>query len=352
MSPEEFDLCLANYRIQMQAEKKPELMSDLILIAQQQNNHRGQAAALLARGEYLIDLGERPAAATRDFRDAGLIARQLRDWPLLAQSLHWQAQSQLLQGEYMRALDIWLQALQTAIEAEDSRAFIRGYSGIAQVCLVFNQLEISLEYQRRALSLAENVDDVPLRVDCLLALIATCYRLQLYSEMQTLLERLQTKLRLRPHLETQAEFHIYSGLIHLDHAQLDEAFEHLQLARVLAQQLGGLWCRSFVALILGRIFIQQNKFHDARLSLELCLTLGEQIRGFAMGQEAHQLLETICANEGDYEGALKHLECAHAQQLNLFQKQAERKLTRIFQRPLHQLEIALRLELSRMRYGE
>jgi tetratricopeptide (TPR) repeat protein len=351
MNPDEFDLALPHIQQTMIELRQPERMSEAIRLAQSTGYALGQARALLARGEYLIDLGEQPGLAIKDFREAGMIARQLRDWSLLAQALHWQAQSQLLQGEYMRALDVWLQALQTAIEAEDSRAFIRGYSGIAQVCLVFSQLDISLEYQRRALALADKVDDVPLQIDCILALIATCYRLQLYEEMQTLLDRLHRQLQLRPQLETQAEFHIYSGLIAFDHHQLDTANEHLQLARVLAQQLGGLWCRSYVALILGRIYLRQQRLQDARLSLELCLRLGEQIRGFAMGQEAHQLLETLCAEQGDYEGALVHLEYAHAQQLSLFQKQAERKLSRVFQKPLNQIELQLRLELSRIRYA-
>lgn len=350
MTSEEFDRKLPDIKKWMLENKDPEPMTLAIRQAQKMGYSQGQAFALLYRGEYLIDLGEQPAAAFRDFREAGLIARQLRNWSLLAQTLHWQAQSQLLQGEYMRALDVWLQALQTAIEAEDSRAFIRGYSGVAQVCLVFGQLDVSLEYQQRALALAESVDDVALSTDCLLAVIATCYRQQLYAEMESLLERLKHKLKARPHLETQAEFHIYSGLIDLDLDRVDAAHEHLQLARVLAQQLGGLWCRSFVALILGRIYLRQQRLDEARRSLELCLQLGEQIRGFAMGQEAHQLLEKLCVQQGDYEGALVHLEHAHAQQLSLFQRQAERKLTRVFQKSLNQIEVALRLELSRIRY--
>ncbi|WP_348946212.1 hypothetical protein ABHF33_06815 [Chitinibacter sp. FCG-7] len=350
MSPDEFDLALPELKQTMLQEKKPELMTQAIEQARRMAYPQGQAVALLYRGEYLIDLGEQPVAALKDFREAGLIARQLRNWSLLAQTLHWQAQSQLLRGEYMRALDVWLQALQTAIEAEDSRAFIRGYSGVAQVCLVFNQLDISLEYQRRALALASSIDDIALNIDCLLALIATCYRRQQYDEMHTLLSRLQQKLQLRPHLETQAEFHIYTGLIYLDQDQLELANEQLQLARVLAEQWGGLWCRSYVALILGRIYLKQQKLLEARAALELCLQLGEQIRGFAMGQQAHQLLETLCAQQGDYEGALVHLEYAHAQQLDLFQRQAERKLTRVFQKPLSQIELSLRLELSRLRY--
>jgi tetratricopeptide (TPR) repeat protein len=352
MSPEEFDLALPAIKKAMFDDKAPELMSQAIRQAQHMVYPLGLSKALLYRGEYLIDLGEQPAAAFKDFREAGLIARQLRDWTLLAQTLHWQAQSQLLQGEYMRALDVWLQALQTAIEAEDSRAFIRGYSGIAQVCLVFGQLDVSLEYQQRALVLANGIDDVVLNIDCTLALIATCYRLKRYDQMQPLLLSLKEKLMQRPHLETQAEFHIYTGLIYLDHDQLDEAHEHLQLARVLAQQLGGLWCRSFVALILGQIYIRQERLQEARLSLELCLHLGEQIRGFAMGKEAHQLLETLCVAQGDYEGALVHLDYAHKQQLNLFQRQAERKLTRVFQKPLNHIESALRIQLSRIRYGQ
>ncbi|WP_373976662.1 hypothetical protein NT239_07980 [Chitinibacter sp. SCUT-21] len=352
MTPEEFDLALPEIKKAMFDDKAPELMSAALSQAQKMVYPQGQAMALLYRGEYLIDLGEQPGLAFKDFREAGLIARQLRNWNLLAQTLHWQAQSQLLQGEYMRALDVWLQALQTAIEAEDSRAFIRGYSGIAQVCLVFGQLDISLEYQRRALMLADSVPDIALQIDCLLALIATCYRRQLFDEMRNLLVRLKEKIKLRPHLETQAEFHIYSGLIHLDLHELDQAFEHLQLARVLAKQFGGLWCRSFVALILGRIYLQQGRLEDAKASLEQCLHLGEQIKGFAMGQEAHQLLEELCAAQGDYQGALVHLDYAHVQQLSLFQRQAERKLTRVFQKPLHQIEVALRLELSRIRYSQ
>jgi tetratricopeptide (TPR) repeat protein len=350
MSPDEFDAELPIIRKTMRFEHQADGMTAAILRAQQMPYPLGQAQALLYRGEFLLDVGEQPNAATKDFREAGLLARQLNNWSLLAQTLHWQAQCQLHLGEYMRALDIWLQALQTAIEGEDSRAFIRGYSGIAQVCLVFGQLDISIDYQRRALNLAENVDDVGLRVDCLLALIASCYRLKFYDEVALLLTRLTAQLQLRPHLETQAEFHIYSGLVLLDHDQIDEAYEHLQLARVLAQQLGGLWCRSYVALILGRIFLRQNNAAQARASLELCLTLGEQISGFAMSQEAHELLETLCAQQGDYHGALIHLEAGHAKQLNLLQKQAEKKLLRISQKQLNQLELALRLELSRIRY--
>ncbi|WP_047391158.1 hypothetical protein [Chitinibacter sp. ZOR0017] len=351
MTQDEFVRWLAGQQALMLREKQPSLMDAAIRQAQLLNFAYGQALALLYRGEYLIDLGEQPAAAFRDFREAGLIARQLRNWGLLAQTLHWQAQSQLLQGEYMRALDVWLQALQTAIEAEDHRAFIRGYSGIAQVCLVYGQLDISLEYQRRALLLAEQVDDLSLLADCLLALIATCYRRSLYEEMRGLLGRLHDNLRQRPHLETQAEYHIYTGLIHLDHNELGAADEHLQLARVLAQQHGGLWCRAYAALILGKLYVRQQRLLPARQSLELCLQLGEQIRGFAMGQEAHQLLEGLCAEQGDYAGALRHLEAAHAQQLSLFQKQAERKLTRTFLKPLTNIELGLRLELSRQRYA-
>ena len=351
MIAEEFDLALADWREQMMHDKCPELMTQAIATAQDMGYLLGQARALLYRGEYLIDLGEQPTLAIKDFREASLIARPLRDWSLLAQTLHWQAQSQLLLGEYMRALDIWLQALQTAIEAEDSRAFIRGYSGIAQVCLVFNQLDVSLEYQRRALSMADNVDDLALKIDCLLALIATCYRLKLYDEMAQLLKRLHANLQARPNLETQAEFHIYTGLIAFDHQAYGEALEHLQLARILAQQFGGLWCRAYVALILGRIYLAQEQLNAAKLSLELCLRLGVQIHGFAMNQEAHQLLETLCAKQGDYQGALEHLQFAHSHRLNLLQKQAERKLHRISHKQLNQLELALRLALSRLRYS-
>ena len=242
MTADEFEQHLISTRQAMFFEKRPELMSAVILLAQQIGYPLGQANALMARGEYLIDVGEQPSAACKDFRDAGFIARQLNNWSLLAQTLHWQAQSQLHLGEYMRALDIWLQALQTAVEAEDSRAFIRGYSGIAQVCLVFGQLEISLDYQRRALSLADSVNDPALTMECTLALIATCLRLKQFDEMRVLLSRLKTQLQIKPHLENQAEFHIYSGLILLHQDQVDEANEHLQLARVLAQQIGGL-CR-------------------------------------------------------------------------------------------------------------
>ncbi len=350
MTSDEFDLHLLNTRQIMFFEKRSELMTEMIELAQQMAYPLGEANALMARGQYLIDIGEQPSVACNDFRAAGFIARQLNDWSLLAQALHWQAQSQLHLGEYMRALDIWLHALQTAIQAEDSRAFIRGYSGIAQVCLVFGQFEISLDYQRRALNLADNVCDPALRMECKLALIATCYRLKQYDEMSLLLSRLHTQLQKTPHLENQAEYHIYTGLILLQKDQIEEANEHLQLARVLAQQIGGLWCRSFVALILGQIYIRQNKIIDAQLSLELCLKLGEQIRGFSMGQEAHLLLETICAQQGDYQGALIHLEAAHYQQLNLLQKQAGQKLFRISKKSLQQLELDLRLELSRIRY--
>lgn len=351
MTIDEFDQLLLNIRQQMFFEKRPELMTELIAQAQRINYPLGQANALMARGQFLIDVGEQPSAASKDFRDSGFIARQLNDWSLLAQTLHWQAQSQLHQGEYMRALDIWLQALQTAVEAEDSRAFIRGYSGIAQICLVFGQLEISLDYQRRALSLADNLNDPALMMECTLALIATCLRLHQYDEMSLFLSRLNTQLQLTPHLENQAEYHIYSGLISLHQDQIDEANEHLQLARVLAQQIGGLWCRSYVALILGQIYLRQNKTADAKASLELCLELGEQIRGFSMGQEAHLLLESICAQQGDYQGALIHLEAAHFKQLHLLQKQAEQKLFRISKKLLNQLELDLRLELSRIRYS-
>jgi tetratricopeptide (TPR) repeat protein len=352
MSPDEFDAELSQIRKTMHFDHQTHGINAAISRAQQMPYPLGQAKALLYRGEYLMDTGEQPNAAIKDFREAGLLARQLNNWSLLAQTLHWQAQCQLHLGEYMRALDIWLQALQTAIEGEDSRAFIRGYSGIAQVCLVFGQLDISIDYQRRALNLAENIDDTSLRIDCLLALIATCYRLKLYDEVALLLTRLCTLLQLHPHLETQAEFHIYSGLVLLDHERIDEAYEHLELARVLAQQLGGLWCRSYVALILGRILLRQHKPQEAKSSLELCLTLGEQIRGFSMSQEAHELLETLCAEQGDYHGALLHLEAGHARQLSVLQKQAEKKLLRISQKQLNQLELALRLELSRIRYTQ
>jgi len=351
MTTDEFDQYLQHTRQLMFFEKRPELMTALIELAQQIGYPLGQANALMARGEFLIDVGEQPSAACKDFRDSGFIARQLNNWSLLAQTLHWQAQSQLHQGEYMRALDIWLQALQTAVEAEDSRAFIRGYSGIAQVCLVFGQLEISLDYQRRALNLADNVNDPALVMECTLALIATCLRLQQFDEMTVLLSRLNTQLQISPHLENQAEYHIYNGLILLHQDNVNEANEHLQLARVLAQQIGGLWCRSYVALILGQIYIRQNKTAEAQASLELCLQLGEQIRGFSMGQEAHLLLETICAQQGDYQGALVHLEAAHHKQLHLLQKQAEQKLFRISKKLLNQLELDLRLELSRIRYA-
>lgn len=351
MTSNEFDLHLLNIRQMMFFEKRPELMTEVIALAQQLAYPLGQANALMARGEFLIDIGEQPNAACKDFRDAGYLARQLNNWSLLAQTLHWQAQSQLHLGEYMRALDIWLQALQTAIEAVDSRAFIRGYSGIAQVCLVFGQLDISLDYQRRALSLADNVNDPALMMECKLALIATCFRLQQFDEMSLLLSRLNTQLQITPHLENQAEYHIYTGLILLQQNQIEDANEHLQLARVLAQQIGGLWCRSKVALILGQIYIRQNKMEDAQSSLELCLKLGEQIRGFTMEQEAHLLLETICAQQGDYQGALAHLEAAHYKQLHLLQKQAEQKLFRISKKLLKQLELDLRLELSRIRYA-
>ncbi|QZA76757.1 hypothetical protein K4H28_10520 [Deefgea tanakiae] len=351
MTTDEFDQHLSLTRQAMFFEKCPELMSAAISLAQEIGYPQGQANALMARGEYLIDIGEQPSAACKDFRDAGFIARQLNNWSLLAQTLHWQAQSQLHLGEYMRALDIWLQALQTAVEAEDSRAFIRGYSGIAQVCLVFGQLEISLDYQRRALSLAESVNDPALVMECTLALVATCLRLQQFDEMRVLLSRLNIQLQITPHLENQAEYHIYSGLIFLHQDQVDEANDHLQLARVLAQQIGGLWCRSYAALILGQIYIRQNKILDAQLSLELCLKLGSQIKGFSMGQEAHLLLETLCAQAGDYQGALVHLEAAHLKQLQLLQKQAEQKLFRISKKLLNQLELDLRLELSRIRYS-
>ena len=352
MNYDEFDTQLPLLRQTMQFERQTDGISAAILAAQQMAYPLGEARALLYRGEFLLDVGEQPNAACKDFRAAGLLARQINNWSLLAQTLHWQAQSQLHLGEYMRALDIWLQALQTAIEGEDSRAFIRGYSGIAQVCLVFGQLDISIDYQRRALNLAENVDDTQLRVDCLLALIATCYRLKLYDEVTLLLTRLSTQLQLEPQLENQAEFHIYNGLMLLDHNQIDEAHEHLQFARALAHQLGGLWCRSYVALILGRIFLKQGKSQEAKDSLELCLTLCEKIRGFSMSQEAHELLEILCAQQGDFHGALLHLEAGHARQLNLLQKQAEKKLLRISQKQLNQLELALRLELSRIRYTQ
>ncbi|MGL6042249.1 MAG: hypothetical protein ACRC01_13750, partial [Deefgea sp.] len=203
----------------------------------------------------------------------------------------------------------------------------------------------------RALSLAENVNDPALIMECELAQIATCFRLKQYDEMSLLLSRLHTQLQKTPHLENQAEYHIYTGLILLQHDHLEDANEHLQLARVLAQQIGGLWCRSYVALILGQIYIRQNKIADAQSSLELCLALGEQIRGFSMGQEAHLLLETICAQQGDYQGALIHLEAAHLKQLHLLQKQAEQKLFRISKKLLNELELDLRLELSRIRYA-
>ncbi|WP_410499535.1 hypothetical protein [Chitinibacter sp. S2-10] len=351
MTPAEFDEMLLELKQSLPLEKNLELITQAIVKAQQMAYPLGQAQALVCRGEYLLTTGEQPSVARKDFRDAALIARQLKNWKLLAQVLHWQAQSQLMQGEYLRALDIWLQALQVAIEAEDSRAFIQGYAGIAQVCLVFKQLDISQEYQRRALALAENLDDILLQVECLLAVIASCYQQQQFDEMQLLLERLHRKLQIKPQLEAQAEFHIYTGLIYLDRDQLDMAYEHLQLAQVLAHQFGGLWCRAYSALILGRIYHRQNKLEAARTMLEQCLVLAENIRGFSLTQEAHELLETLCAQQGDYAGALMHLECIHTQQLSLLQKQAERKLTRMFHKQLNQLEMSLRLELGHFRYS-
>ncbi|QZA80701.1 tetratricopeptide repeat protein [Deefgea piscis] len=308
------------------------------------------AQALLCRGEYLIDIGEQPSAASKDFREAGILARQLNDWSLLAQTLHWQAQCQLHLGEYMRALDIWLQALQTAIDAEDHPAFVRSYSGIAQVCLVFGQAELALEYQQRAFDLAANIADATLFTDCLLALIANCYQLKHYTEVERLLAQLSEHLAKNPRIEAQAEFHIYTGLVLFDHQQLSAAFDQLQTAKTLAQNYGGLWCRSLVALILGRIYLHQNQHAAARQSLEFCLELGEQIRGFNMSQQAHELLETLCIEQGDYQSALSHLKAGHAKQLQQLQSKAERKLQRISQKQLNPLELELRLALSRIRY--
>ncbi|XZG68914.1 hypothetical protein ACTSKR_09630 [Chitinibacteraceae bacterium HSL-7] len=314
------------------------------------HDQQGQIEALLLRGEFRLRIATQTTAAQKDFRDAALLARSMQHWSLLAQALHWQAQAQLEAGEYMRALDIWLQALQVALDGNDHAAFIRGYSGIAQVCLVYGQTANSNEYQRRALELARHTDDVQLRIDCLLAYIASCHQLDLMGEMTASLEELAEELKHTVNLESQAEFFIYQAMLLLHADRLQEAGEILEVARALAQHHGGSWCRAFAALTSGKVARRAGLLEDARIQLEHCLTLGAGIPGFSMFAEAHSLLEDICIEQNDFEGALEHLGYSFNRQMAVLQKQAQRKLQRISQRQLKDLELALRLELGRMRY--
>ncbi|MGL6041938.1 MAG: hypothetical protein ACRC01_12190, partial [Deefgea sp.] len=61
MTSDEFDQYLIQTRQVMFFDKRPELITAVILVAQQMGYALGQANAMMARGEYLIDIGEQPS---------------------------------------------------------------------------------------------------------------------------------------------------------------------------------------------------------------------------------------------------------------------------------------------------
>lgn len=304
---------------------------------------------LLLCGEYYCNR-QRLHEATRYFREAANQARKLHLWSALAHAQHWQAQIKLLQGEHLRALDIWLHSLDHAIDSDDDAAFIRAYTGIGQICFAYQQYEQALVYQGMACSLAERIAQPSLILAARLNLLSTLYRHGQYDAAEAMVSLIENQLSEEHNPTWHCECATYRGLIILERGDTKAALQALLQAQELNQHNGGQFSDALSSLGLGRTYLTLGQLDAAHGWLDRALTLSQGFPGLTLRLESHALLELLCERKQDFAGALAHHKQHHALQLGLLQKQVEHRLARISHRQLAPLEQALRLERSKLRY--
>lgn len=304
---------------------------------------------LLLCGEYYCNRQQLHEAA-RFFRDAASQARKLHLWSALAHAQHWQAQIKLLQGEHLRALDIWLHSLDHAIDSDDDAAFIRAYTGIGQICFAYQQYEQALVYQGMACSLAERILRPDLVLGARLNLLSTLYRHGQYDEAEEMVSLIENQLNEEHSPAWHCECTIYRGLIILERGDAATALHVLLQAQELNQHSGSQFSEALCSLGLGRTYLALEQPAAARHSLDRALVLSQDFPGLTLRLESHSLLELLCEQQQDYACALFHHKAHHELQLGLLQKQVEHRLARISHRQLAPLEQSLRLERSKLRY--
>ncbi|MBE9607775.1 tetratricopeptide repeat protein [Chitinilyticum piscinae] len=253
-------------------------------------------------------------------------------------------------GDFFRALEVWLKTLEEASKFSQMNLCAQAYVGIGKVYYAFDDFSSAVRAHAMAQEIANGLGDLRLSCEIAINLAADYYRLHdTASSMASIIQAQQIMAQGKLDLpEWDGEISSYIGLIHFEQGDYERAEAHLLSALAILRACGSVWGQVHVQLALGRTYL---KLGDPRRASDyLKEVVAQQSLGVVGGMQVQteELLAGLLVEQGDYQGALHHYK--RLQQLQSEQFRSHGTTLRLSKHMLGRLaDLEFRLQLERYR---
>lgn len=301
--------------------------------------HLGLAASLATMAIVNADCGK-PDKAIAQCIEALSLLKDLPPVPVLSDVWIAMAWIHIYLGNYPVALDYGIKALNLARDLTDQHREAWALDAAASSYGASGDAESSMSMHHEAVTIFREIGDAEGQARTLNNMACTLLESGQFDEaLQASLQSLQ----LARQTEMQAEIVIFAGTVGdilIEKGEYQRAEEYIRMGLEAGRKTGNQLVTIYQQIVLGRLFLAENRLDEAETSLSTALKLAEAKEMMDNQANCHQFLSEVAERRNDPVAALEHYKQFHRLKVITTGEETARRLAIL--KVTHQSESALR----------